>query len=81
MPARVLTKRVTGAAEHALRLVTGQDEVAVMNGHVQDVTLADAERVAEVGREHDPPERVDAPGAILRAHAKRVRPEDMRSVL
>lgn len=81
MPPRMLAKPVTRAAEYAHRLVTSEHEAAVLHRHVQDVALTDAERAAEVGREHHPPERVDAPRAVLRAHAKRVRDGDMRSVL
>jgi len=79
--APALTEGVARPAEHAHRLVPGQDQVAVVHCHIQHVALADAERVSEVGGEHHPPERVDAPGAILRAHVKRVGRDDIWSVL
>jgi hypothetical protein len=61
--------------------VTREHEGAVVHAHVEHVALADAEGVAEIGGEHHPTERVDAPGAVLRAHANRQRLDDIRSVL
>jgi len=81
-----LPQIVTRAAEDALRLVAGEDQVPVLHADVEHVTLADAECVAEVSGQHDPSERVDATRAVLRGHipfdqANEVRPADMRSVL
>jgi len=76
----MLAKLVASPTEHAHRLVTAEEQVPVLHRDIEDVALADAERVAKVGRQHHPPERVDAPSAVLRAHGKRVRPGDMRSV-
>ena len=72
---------VAPAAEHAQWLVSGEHEMTVFHRDVEHVALADAERATEVGGEHDAPERVDAPRAILPAHCNPAGDPDMWSVL
>jgi len=81
MPPGMLAQVVPRVAEHAHRLVSRQHQLAIVHRDVEYVSLANAERMPQVGRQHDSPERVDAPRAVLRAHVKGVRPNGMRSVL
>lgn len=45
MPPGMLAQVVPGAAEHALRLVPRQHQLAIVHGDLEHVALADAERV------------------------------------
>jgi len=58
-----------------------ENEVTVLHSNVELVPFADAERTAEVGGEHDAPEGVDAPRAVLPAHCNPAGDPDMWSVL
>jgi hypothetical protein len=52
----MLGQAIAGAAEHAAGLVTAQHEVAVLDHDVHHVAFSNAQRVAKVGRKHDPTE-------------------------
>jgi hypothetical protein len=81
VPPRALAQLGAAAAEHAHGLVTSQHELTVVDRDVELVPFSDAQRMSEIGGQHDTTERVDAPRAILRAHAKGVLSHHMLSVL
>ena len=68
MLACVLAQVVAGTAERAARIVPSEHEVAIVDAHVEHVAFADAQCVPEVGREHNPAQRVDSACSVGCAH-------------
>jgi hypothetical protein len=56
-----------GFAEHATPFELAKQHAIAFDCHVEQVTLPDAENLAEFGRNHHPTEMIDLPGDALSA--------------